>query len=102
MDHYTKYVPSVYIPEISVFMEILNTLDMYESYEYLPQIWTDLVDFEYARKDILALNVSSLMAKCDSKEATLQEAFCLIAKEIIERYQKIISDEKQAMYYDIT
>jgi hypothetical protein len=101
MDFYTKYVPNVYIPEIAVYMEILQAIEMYDAYEYLPQIWSDLVEFELARKDTLTVKLSFLMAKCDLKEPLLQEAFCLIAKEMIGKYHKILSDERQIMMSNI-
>ena len=45
MEIYEKYVPHIYIPEPVVISDILNAIQLYEAYNYLPRLWEDLKQF---------------------------------------------------------
>lgn len=100
MEYYDKYVPSVYIPEINVYLEILQTVHLYEEYEQLPRLWTDLVGFEMVRNDVLVNEFTRLMAQYAGADSRLKEQFTLIAKEVMRKYHAATADERMVLYND--
>ncbi|XP_054167093.1 protein PTCD3 homolog, mitochondrial-like [Oppia nitens] len=46
-DFYDKYVPNVYIPEPTTFLEILQMIELYEAFRYLPKLREDFKSFDY-------------------------------------------------------
>ncbi len=74
MTIYNKYVPHVYIPEPSVMSDILQVIDLYDAYHYVPQIWSDLILFDMMSRLKLVEQVFQIMAKT-KVEQSLQNQF---------------------------
>ena len=83
MDFYNKYVPHIYIPESIVFSDILRSINLYEAYNYLPQIWEDYKDFEYVTFVGTTEEFFSLFAK-PKEDKDLQKKFSEIGFKLSE------------------
>ena len=68
MDYYTKYVPHVYVPESVVISDVLKSIDLYDAHHYLPQIWTDLKNFEYVTTIRLTEEFFGVLSKAKDKD----------------------------------
>lgn len=78
MEIYNKYVPHVYTPEPTMMSEIIQTIDLYDAVQYLPQIWSDIVVFDYVGR-IKVINPFLLaMRKANLEEPILQNQFIKI------------------------
>ena len=47
---YTKYVPHIYTPNIDLMEQILKSIKIYKSLDYIAPIWNDLVLCGYANR----------------------------------------------------
>ncbi|XP_053213897.1 protein PTCD3 homolog, mitochondrial-like [Panonychus citri] len=47
MEIYDKYVPYFFVPDTKNLIELLETIEIYEADEYIPQICSDFIAFEY-------------------------------------------------------
>ncbi|KAI0222195.1 hypothetical protein LSAT2_026566 [Lamellibrachia satsuma] len=54
---------NAYTPTFTALEDLLKAIDLNEGYKYLPQIWSDLVLFEYSRREDLVEHLLNIMAK---------------------------------------
>lgn len=90
MELYNDLVPHVYIPEPGVMEEVLKSVNIHESLEYLPQIWSDMIVFEHTSRERLLMIVLSAMTKHQPNEKNLQltQQLATIAWDVWTRVQE--------------
>ncbi|RWS12838.1 protein PTCD3-like protein [Dinothrombium tinctorium] len=93
MDVYNKYVPNIYIPEAKVMQQILQNIELYDTYHYIPQIFSDITTFQLSFRGDLADTVLTLIAKKKHQDENLQKQFVAIAwslfNTIVERNSNV-------------
>ncbi|XP_064630506.1 small ribosomal subunit protein mS39-like [Lineus longissimus] len=90
---YDRCVPHVWSPNFPNFAELLKLLEVYDGYNYIPQIWSDLVAFDYVRREDLVEPLFQLMAK-EKQEEKLQEIFHGIAMKHVENVKEAEEDAR--------
>ncbi|KAH9389686.1 Pentatricopeptide repeat domain [Tyrophagus putrescentiae] len=86
---YTKYVPNIYTPNIDLIEQILKTIKIYKSLDYVGQIWNDIVLCAYTNRiELLQLLLETMdeIKKGDRNSATFNN----IVLDIFERFNKKI------------
>ncbi|XP_050397554.1 protein PTCD3 homolog, mitochondrial [Patella vulgata] len=86
---YNRIVPHIWMLNTEEYDELFKAIELYEGYQYIPQIWSDMQFDLMKLNDVVNLVVSS-MAKVKHKEQ-LQNQFCEIAESLISRW---ISDQQ--------
>jgi len=94
MDFYNKYVPNIYTPEPSVMLGILEAANLYDRYDVLPLLWTDIVSFGMHTRENIVLNLLSMMAK-EKQDDTLQSQFVAIMEDVAEKLDAMENDEER-------
>lgn len=76
MEVYQRVTPHIWTPNYSVLGELLKAMELQDGFKYLPLIWTDLLLFDFLRREELLEHLLYLMAK------QKQEVFflCLLSK----------------------
>ena len=84
MEIYTKYVPSVCTPDLSLLVEIIQTIGLNEAYHYIPQIWSDIGLFNLKTKNQILFPLLDVINKAkfneDEKSVLLKSKFQEIGK----------------------
>lgn len=70
MEFYQNFVPNLYIPEISVTLELLKTIEVHLAWKYIPKIWNDIILFEQVRPEVVT-ELLSLTAQATLNESSL-------------------------------
>ena len=47
MEAYYKYVPNIYVPDSSTFIELVEAIELYQADRYIPQVCSDFLLLEY-------------------------------------------------------
>jgi len=69
MECYNKIVPNVYTPEPGIMEEILKSLELNQSIQYLPQLWSDVVIFDQThRENLIALFLHVMASEFPSED----------------------------------
>jgi len=84
MENYRKITPHVYTPSMGALTELFSALELNEGFEYLPELWTDLVFLDQTRNDDMVKRLVGLMAK-KKQDLKLQELFMVAIKDILAR-----------------
>ncbi|KAL1122507.1 hypothetical protein AAG570_002838, partial [Ranatra chinensis] len=86
MKFYETLVPNVYIPEPSVMETVLTVVDQNGAWEYLPQLWSDMIQFEHSDREQLLAK----MLECASKilDENLTEKIVKIGMDIWEKIEE--------------
>ncbi|XP_041368606.1 protein PTCD3 homolog, mitochondrial-like [Gigantopelta aegis] len=87
MDYYEKFVPHIWTPNLKSLTDLLKAVELHDGYKYLPQIWSDLILFDYLKKDFVLGPLLSLMAKKPQTEE-LQNKFGDIAEYVVTKWQE--------------
>lgn len=84
MEIYTKYVPNVYTPDLSLLVEIIQAISLNEAYHYIPQIWSDIGLFNLKNKNQILFPLLDVITKAklnqDEKGVLLESKFQQIGK----------------------
>ncbi|XP_042225053.1 protein PTCD3 homolog, mitochondrial-like isoform X2 [Homarus americanus] len=60
---YQELVPHIYTPEPGVMGEVLRSVGVQEAFEYLPQLWSDMIVFDHTNQERLVTLVLSALSK---------------------------------------
>lgn len=63
MEVYQRVTPHIWTPNYSVLGELLKAMELQDGFKYLPLIWTDLLLFDFLRREELLEHLLYLMAK---------------------------------------
>lgn len=97
-DTYDLLVPNIYIPEPGIMEEILKTIDINGSIEYIPRIWSDMIIFDHISRENLIIHILKIMTlnRPDPQNypnhQDLNEKFGLIAWDIYSRASEQFND----------
>ncbi|CAB0010601.1 unnamed protein product [Nesidiocoris tenuis] len=73
MDFYGKYVPTLYIPEISIMQEVIKSVEVQMGWKHIPKLWGDIILFEHLRAEtisyLLSVAVQAIMDDSDHSKA---------------------------------
>lgn len=61
LQKYDQLVPNIYIPEPGIMSEILETVNMNGTIEYIPKLWSDMVMFDHTDRENLLSAVLNIM-----------------------------------------
>lgn len=90
---YDRLVPHVYIPEPGIMAEILKQVDVNGALEWLPRLWSDMVQFDHVQREALLQQVLRIMVENRPREADLpahvglEQRFGEIAWQIWEKIE---------------
>ncbi|KAK7484424.1 hypothetical protein BaRGS_00024309 [Batillaria attramentaria] len=87
MDVYQRVTPHLWTPNLTVLEELLKAIELQDGYRHLPLIWTDLLLFEFLRREDLLERLLQLMAK-QKQEPDLQRQYAHIAGQLIQRWNE--------------
>ncbi|XP_078053736.1 small ribosomal subunit protein mS39 isoform X2 [Augochlora pura] len=84
MERYQKLVPSLHIPDVRVYMEMLASIELYPLEvieEYLPKIWSDIKMFSIVNS-VVSLSAMEIMSRVASKvQPSTRAIFASAAKD---------------------
>lgn len=84
-DYYFPLVPHVYIPEPSVFEELLRSIEENAAIEHIPLIWSHMICFEHVTRENLLSSIVQIMINSKPAEDKLKatnDEFARIAFDI--------------------
>lgn len=93
MDMYDKYVPNFYTPEPSVMDMILSSVDLYAAYHYIPQLWNDILVFEYDMRERIVTNVLKIIGNAKLEDEKLRKSFLDITTSIFDKIDTTLNQE---------
>lgn len=79
---YYLLVPHIYIPEPSVMVEVLRSIEASGNIEYLPKIWSDMVIFDQTDRENLLILILNIMINNEPTQSDLIAKFSNIAWNI--------------------
>lgn len=83
---YYKLVPHIYVPEPSVMGEVLQMVEAEGAYEYVPNLWSDMIMFDHVdRMNLLEKILKMISENILEKDDPLREKFAEIAWFIFKR-----------------
>ncbi|XP_069955018.1 small ribosomal subunit protein mS39 [Cherax quadricarinatus] len=90
MEIYNDLVPHIYTPEPGVMEEVMKAISTHEAFEYLPQLWSDMIVFEHTSRDRLLSLVLSVLTKYQPSEENKQltKQLATIAWDVWTRVQE--------------
>ncbi|XP_029421055.1 pentatricopeptide repeat domain-containing protein 3, mitochondrial isoform X2 [Nannospalax galili] len=83
---YKDLIPSVFLPNSQVLIDLLQALDVANRLELIPQIWKDSKEYGHAFRNALREEILMLMAR-DKHPPQLQVAFADCAADIKSTYE---------------
>uniref|UniRef100_A0A0A9XYH4 Small ribosomal subunit protein mS39 n=1 Tax=Lygus hesperus TaxID=30085 RepID=A0A0A9XYH4_LYGHE len=86
MDFYYKFVPNIYVPELGVTQELMNSVEAQMGWKHIPKLWGDLVLFEQVRTNLVG-KLLSLAMQGASEEPQLAPAMAEVCWSIWEKLQ---------------
>lgn len=91
METYHLLVPNVYIPEPSVMEDILKSIDANCATDYLPQIWSHMIQFDHTGRENLLTLVLQIKITNPPQNPELVEKFTSIAWDMYSRLEEQLS-----------
>merc|ERR1712038_282661 len=84
MKYYRQFCLHIFTPTLNTLSELLTAVELNESFEYLPEIWSDLVYIDQTRNTELVKRFIALMAK-KKQEHKLQGEYLQAVKDVLEK-----------------
>ncbi|XP_058822135.1 small ribosomal subunit protein mS39 [Topomyia yanbarensis] len=95
METYNLLVPNIYIPEAFVMENILKSIDVNCAIDYLPQIWSHMIQFELIGRENLLSLVLQIMLANPPKDPEMVDRFTVIAWDMFTRLEELIAAERR-------
>ncbi|XP_062552452.1 small ribosomal subunit protein mS39 [Armigeres subalbatus] len=87
METYNLLVPNVYIPEPSVMEDILKSIEVNCASNYLPQIWSHMIQFDHTGRENLLDLILQIMVRNPPQDSALNDSFTNIAWDMYKRLE---------------
>lgn len=102
MDLYNKYVPNIYVPEPGIMSEILKSLEVNGAFQYLPQLWSNMIIFDHINRENLLSQILKIMVENEpnkdiENEKNLTNEYTKIAWDIWGKYTDEPQMERRAI-----
>ncbi|XP_068205724.1 small ribosomal subunit protein mS39 [Palaemon carinicauda] len=96
MEIYHEMVPHIYTPEPRIMMEIISSLKVHDAYQYLPQLWSDIIVFDHASQEKVVAEALTCMScyQPSDDNAELTKQISGIAWDIWTRVQNQREDRR--------
>lgn len=91
METYNMLVPNVYIPEPSVMEDILKCIDVNCAVDYLPQVWSHMIQFDHTGRENLLNLILQIMITNPPENPELVDKFTVIAWDMYKRLEDLIA-----------
>lgn len=96
MEFYDKLTPNVWTPNNMGIRDLLQAIELHDGQEHLPRIWSDLILFEFTKREDILNSIFQLMAKENRSE--LVERFADIASKIAEQWLEDSVSDMQPLF----
>lgn len=83
---YNKLVPHVYVPEPVVMEDVLKVVDVNGAANYLPQLWSDIIRFDFASRENLITTLTTALKNSTTEDERLCTDLADIATAILEKF----------------
>ena len=93
MEIYYKFVPNTYVPDTTTFIEILETIELYQADRYIPQICSDFILFEYVYAQNCIIKLLEILGKKEYPKDIHQQINYTVS-EILRFMESKISNSK--------
>ncbi|BFY98764.1 hypothetical protein BsWGS_01804 [Bradybaena similaris] len=87
MELYTSIVPFIYAPTSEVYRAIFDSIQMYDAYNYIPQLYTDLQNNTMFHEAEFTEVFTAMLVK-QKHDPQLQRQLCDIANSLINKWQE--------------
>ncbi|XP_055594767.1 protein PTCD3 homolog, mitochondrial [Uranotaenia lowii] len=89
METYNLLVPNVYIPEPSVMEDILKSIDVNCATNYIPEMWSHMIQFDHTnRESLLSLVLQIMITNPPKDNPDLTQKFTTIAWNMFVRQEE--------------
>ncbi|XP_023294074.2 protein PTCD3 homolog, mitochondrial [Lucilia cuprina] len=97
METYDLLVPNIYIPEPGIMEEILKMVELNNSFELMPRLWSDMVIFDHINRESLLTRSLKIMInnKPDVSKKHEEQLPAQFAKVALDIYNKIEESESR-------
>lgn len=87
MTLYNRLVPHIYVPEPVVMEEVLKTVDINGAAQYLPQLWSDIIRFDYSSRENLITALLTGLKNSSTEDEKLRTDLADIATAVFEKFR---------------